>query len=478
LGAAVLPAGAPLHGRLELDGDIDVFALSYPVGTVLQFDTPADKFIVNASPVSRSLLVTKTPMPVEVAGARGPYDIAVSFMGTDPGGNSEKPVAVPLPADIYGGFEFPGDDDAFLFQGLAGHVYRATITPSSSLLISDLRGRVAYGTGTLHFVPSIDTTIKVNVSADQAFAYQLSISDVGVDDHPDTPSAPLATITPGTPVQGQFDWADDLDFVVANVVPGRFYEGRCTTPNCWVRGTTLDNSGSDYCVQATGTELMLAVSRAGSGNGFMPGPWSLEFQDRGADDHSESEAQATVVPFDSSTTALLSCRRDVDTFTFSAAPRQLTTLRASCDGCTVDIRSMAAQYVTALDGGLTATIGGSTSPIIVSFSTSQPTALSFTISDGGFDDYGNTLVTSTVVDAGTTISGELQFRGDVDAFAFDLAAGGHLFELVGPAVAAQLWRSSGYVTSLSTSDMQFVAPTAERYYLLLNGTGAYELIVQ
>jgi hypothetical protein len=140
--------------------------------------------------------------------------------------------------------------------------------------------------------------------------------------------------------------------------------------------------------------------------------------------------------------------------------------------------SLPPREIGASDGGLSFTVPGSSSPIIATFVASGPTPLSFSITDGGFDDHGNTLVSSTLVDAGTVISGDLQFMWDVDVFAFDLPAGGHPFQLTGADVSGQLWLSTGYQRPLSTFDQQFVVPSAGRYYVLLSGSGPYQLVVQ
>ncbi len=475
--ATALSQGIPMRGNIDFDGDLDAFTVSYPKGTSLRFNLAPDTRLQNGLGIVQGVLVVDDdPELLLVSGHEGPYDIAVVSLGIDPGGSDGMPISVQLPFIVDGGIDYEGDQDAWVFPAIADHVYRASVSPEAQLSMNQDGVRHGWGRGSAQLVAATNGTVSVSVTGYQEGPYQLQLSDIGVDDHPDQMPAPLLV---GVPTAGLFDSGNDLELFSATLVPGRFYEARCAQPECLVsQGQGFQVRLGSLCVQPMAAQTPFAVTSNYSSRDFVSSRWSLELVDLGDDDHLSSPLQATPVPFDSSTSAMLSCHADSDTFSWSAGPRQITTLRASCTGCSATVMSRWRQEATQVDGGLVLTVPPSTTRITATFATTQPTALTFTVGDGGFDDQGDTLSTATAATPGTATTGELQYDGDADVFYFDLPAGGHLFELTGADVQAELWLATGPLFTLDTSSMQFVAPTAGRYFVLLKGRGAYRLVVQ
>ncbi len=477
--ATLLAPGMALQGRLDFPDDFDAFTVDYPMGTLLQFDAGIGKVVQsgNRTILAGGLVVETTPTLLVVSGREGPYDIAVASLGLEPGGSESMPISVTLPFRTDAGIEYPYDQDVWVFPAIAGHVYRATVSPDQQLTV---RQQNAFGSssgqGSAQIIAAVNGQASVSVFGFEPGDYRLEIADIGVDDHPDDTSVPLVV---GVPATGWFDSADDWEFFTATLVAGRFYEARCPNPDCLVsqgRGSQL-RVGS-YCVQPMAAQASFAVVSGSSSGDFVSSSWSLELVDLGDDDHLSSVLQASPVPFDSSTSGMLSCHADQDTFKWTAGPRQITALRASCTGCSVTVMSRWAQEATEVDGGLLLLVPPSPMPITASFEATFATAFTFTVSDGGFDDHGDTLLAATAAAPNATITGELQYEGDADVFFFDLAAGGHLFGLTGADVQAELWLSTGPLFTLNTNSMQFNATMAGRYYVLLRGRGPFGLTVQ
>ena len=172
--------------------------------------------------------------------------------------------------------------------------------------------------------------------------YTVVLKDLGAEDHGDTVETATALAAGTASVQAKMETLKDKDIFSLGVVAGHAYRVSCTIDGD--KGCRLRNAapGSDFS-SLQGGDLSTTAFRASQATHFVhvdldpvvparwvEGPYTLQFEDFGADDHGDTRATATPLTGPSQAVSVfIADPSDHDFFSFEATAGQRYQL--SCE---------------------------------------------------------------------------------------------------------------------------------------------------
>lgn len=241
----------------------------------------------------------------------GDYTVILNDLGLDDHGD-EPALATPIIVDgapMEGSIETRGDDDWFTFEAEVGRLFRITLTrgtiSGSYLYLYRPDGlRIAESHSTPEEITfELDEPgrwyIRVRHSGTGSGTYQLSLEDVGVDDHGDEASEGTPVVIDGV-VHGEIETWGDLDYFTLSAVRGQVY-ALTLDPNGLSSSTlrlydpistqvSYSSSGSLVFEADQTGEWAILVRHASSAS---LGNYGLRVDDLGPDDHADGVINAT-----------------------------------------------------------------------------------------------------------------------------------------------------------------------------------------
>ncbi|GEN10149.1 hypothetical protein MFU01_51860 [Myxococcus fulvus] len=361
---------------------------------------------------------------------------------------------------ITGTLDFHADEDVFSFTAQAQRYYRfdcvvdspatgwifyyynAQHERSGTAVVFDPPG---YG---LYFKARATEAAYVSIRAPMpeiVGPYSCQITELGMDDHADTATS-ASPWAPGNAATGIIEYAIDTDVFSLPLQRGAFYRVRCESaaPNeCQVKVTSpvgtitppgMPTQTASFNAIHSGTYLV-EVTMPWTSTPVLQSAYTLHLDLLETDDHADTLEHATALtPSSTSFTGKLSGALDQDVFTFTAT--QGRVYRFACDvlqggssGPTLLLRNAAGAIV---DGSIYNQNRGTTVSVETPATGAYFVELSHGSYDGpyscaledlGFDDHGDSAVVATPVSLSTVLTGHLETRTDVDAFAFAVQAG-------------------------------------------------------
>ncbi|NOK33668.1 hypothetical protein HMI49_10705 [Corallococcus exercitus] len=250
----------------------------------------------------------------------------------------------PLAQSRTGLGEHSGERDVLSFETLADHVYAIDCTfPTEGwkLYFFSLDGRYYNVVDDVSLARTQATAFKSpggphlvaiqnRSPAPSSETFSCLLKDKGPEDHGDM--SDTATVLPlGTSsAQGELDYVEDVDAFRLGVLPGHFYRASCTLEGPTPCSVHVQNGFEQPEPQPQVTFKALASTQDVWTNGprvapaqWMDLPYTLQFEDLGADDHGDSAATATPLQGPPQTLqAHFTDRIDRDVFSFQAVEGQ------------------------------------------------------------------------------------------------------------------------------------------------------------
>jgi hypothetical protein len=424
------------------------------------------------------------------------YSYGLEDLGVDDYGDDVLTATSVLVGD--GGtatLEFAGEVDAFKFTPTAGRVYRLECT-RGTLTSCDLQLKDAIG-GTLYSVsnpshgeivfeatsenPVVFTVGWISSYSKPEGTYTWSITDVGTDDHGDTPATATPALLPMTAQGAQLESFGDVDVFAFAATAGHIYRVTCTggtLPNCMKR--VKDGAGNLIAEQSywtpnapfvatTSATYYVEISSDRSYYGNAVGTYSWLIEEVGVDDHGDTLASATdIAAGPPGTAGNLQFRDDVDVFSFDASAGRIYVARCvagSANNCYVTISD--ASGASLASGQNSAGYEASTAQtLFVEVSVyyyGEMGSYTIVVDDLGADDHGDTYQTATAIPAlGNSVNGVIELYGDVDYFSILLAANTtYSATVIGNYVEVGVYSTNGSFLSSQT----FTTTSAGTYYV-------------
>jgi hypothetical protein len=358
------------------------------------------------------------------------------------------------------------DEDWVRFAATAKHVYAISATGASgarlhldlygtdgtTVLASDHGGlsavRLAYEADT-----TADLLVRVRAPAGLAGgAYDLSLADLGADDHGDLPAEATPVALDAPPAQGSasLETPGDVDVFSFSARSSTSYAFLCTTSAFDCNVTLYDARGGKLLADTSSSSnarLVFVVTGAGTyyvavqGGTPAHGAYTWKLEVRGTDDHGDTPANATLVlPSSTRVGARINSSVDVDVFAFNAQAGHIYEVYCSPKDVMADFVCDLSLLDAAGKTLATDTQGFNTSTVRYEFATEGTwyfaikkraglsTDYSWVLLDLGLDDHGDSATVATPVTSSIdTRKGELETPGDSDWFAFTAEAG-HIHE--------------------------------------------------
>ena len=362
--------------------------------------------------------------------------------------------ATPTDGDI----ETWGDQDWFSFDALAGHVYNIAVTDvgltDNYLALYDTDGTSILWSGdspeTFPWDFAVGGTYYLRVRGDASTyvgTYNLTVSDLGVDDHGDDGANATAVTIDATPTAGNIETWSDTDWFAFDAIAGHIYQLEVIETGLTDSYISLyDTDGTSLLVAYdspesfpyefdTGGTYFLRVR--GDPSSYL-GTYTFSVTDLGVDDHGDDATASTPVTVDATpTTGNLETVGDSDWFSFVAVADHIYRLEVTEVGL---FDSYVYLYDT--DGSTIIQSGDTPESYPYEFTTggtyyfrvrADPTTYlgtyTFSVTDLGFDDHGDDSAGATAVTVDATATpGELETVGDDDWFSF-VAVADHIYNL-------------------------------------------------
>ncbi|TNF22567.1 MAG: hypothetical protein EP329_28475 [Deltaproteobacteria bacterium] len=281
----------------------------------------------------------------------GDYEVWIVDLGLDDHGGSPATATHVATDDVpVGGlFQVGGNVDWFSFDVVAGHQYQLRCVPVASvgcnLRLYDQDGetfiessassytntafidRGTLAAGTYYF------RVNPNYGSVSTGAYEVRVTDLGLDDHGNSPSDATPVAADDTPVAGLFEVGDNIDWFSFVVAPGHQLQVRCTpteSTGCILRiydqdgATLVETSSSSYSNTAfidrgelsAGTYYLRVSPNYGARS---TGAYEVRITDLGLDDHGDDAATATALTVGgAATNGVFEVGGNIDWFSFSA----------------------------------------------------------------------------------------------------------------------------------------------------------------
>lgn len=244
--ATPLTIGTAVAGLIELRGDVDVFAVPVVQGRIYRATSSAGYVYLwdangliggGASPFL-FYAATSAPRFVSISGAFGAYTLVVADVGVDDHADTPAAATPITPGtQATGVTQFPMDLDAFKLSVTPGHRYSVVCTAAWNDCLLRLAAISSTGSTTASgpfwekksiLAEPNQTEEIITVDAQDSLTYTLLVTDLGADDHPDTPAlATTEIVIGGAPVTGSSELYDpDVFFIDA--VAGQVIRLTCT----------------------------------------------------------------------------------------------------------------------------------------------------------------------------------------------------------------------------------------------------------
>jgi hypothetical protein len=471
-GAEPLPAGGVVSsGGLQFPGDVDVHALTLEASTsamvdaVIGPDSMAPLLLELVAPDGTTVLNRRSGSPVRLfihvrdAGRyllrvraenptyTGDYRLVFQRLGPDDHGDDETiPTSVAMTSTLEGRLERAGDEDVFTFSPTARHTYNVRCSIPSGGWCETRVFRV----GQLPTGPySSDTTFRAGDATPHLLlvhgstylnttgAYRITITDLGVDDHADSPAGATPMTVGGPSVSGKLLLGGDVDAFTFTLEALRIYRFQCDISSYNPYGfrlTLMDPIGTPveqgsslltFLARSSGPHVMLA-----SGGSFESTPYTCQLSALGTDDHGNTREQASALPTGAGTGAHQYIG-DVDVFSAPTLVGRIyrATLSPSQSSLTLLVSDANGENLATVSGSAptTADFKATTATTVLSVGNSSypPSGGTYSVKleELAPDDHGDTPETATPVTLSAPFSGTLGFTGDTDTFSFSLAAG-------------------------------------------------------
>ena len=341
-------------------------------------------------------------------------------------------------AAVSGRIDFQDDSDWFRFEAtdLAAYTFArdaGEFDTSTYITVYSSDGNVVSATwsGVPHWELDAGTYF-VEVSGFNPTDYTLSLTDILEDDHlNDARAATTLTVGDETGVSGSIDYASDRDAFRFSVEAGDIVTFSLDSRNM-VEVFGADGryyGGANRNITVTFEEA--GIYFVGVREGFYGdvGDTYTLFAEAATDDFADNAGTTGAVSSDSDATGVIDYNRDNDWFAFDAVAGETYVFDLDTDGGDVSIWGIVDAEGFAAPGssasgssaGLTATGSGT---VYVSVG-GYDVGASYTLRVATVvDDYaGNASTTGVVVVDGEAVSGQLDFEGDSDWFAFAVEAG-------------------------------------------------------
>lgn len=324
-----------LTGRFDFPGDWDVLAIPVQAGRIYVFEetTSADVLVFLSTSTNNIVATRDSPESIRFraattetlyfgvrlasSSALGTWAVTLADVGADDHADSRDGAATLAPlaspgAALDGRFDFPMDWDCLAVPVTAGRVYRfeeetafdvyfSILTPTDTLVATRDSPENHL------FKASTTETLTVCVRAYSNTAtgnWRLRVTDLGLDDHADGRTGATvtpATATPGTLVNGSFEYWLDWDCLEVPVTAGRLYRVAeesgfdvyfsIQTPTDTL--VTSRDEPEQHLFKATRTEaLTVCIRQYGS---TTAGSWALRLTDLGLDDQADGRDGANTM---------------------------------------------------------------------------------------------------------------------------------------------------------------------------------------
>ncbi len=516
-GATALTVGTPVTGNIQYAADVDAFAFSGLANHVYEVlctrgsspcsvtvkDAVGQVIISTSSSYDAPAFLASTAQRyvVEVNSGSsystvlGPYSVTVNDRGLeDHGGTISTATALTLGTAVSGNLGFATDVDAFSFTAVAGNIYSVNAAPANSVRLevrNASNGVVAssYNSVASFIAPTNGSYFVMLSSYSSVSAYSLTVTDRGVDDHPNT-SAGATALTLGTSLAGEIQYQGDVDFFSVPVIAGHHHLATCTNAggtSCTVTvlttagvtiASTSASSGIGFKPPAGATTVNLRVSSSYSSDVFR---YQVVVTDLGADDHGDARADATALVINAPAIAgVIETGSDVDAFTISASAGEIIAI-----DCVVTAGAACAMTVSSPAGGSIASTSNTASArtgfLAASSGSYLVTVRGNSYSSGGTGSYtlaatrGSDDSTSTTpMTLGTPRTGSIDYVGDTDVFSVVLTQGVPVQMLLTSGLQARITAPGGtYVANLYGGYTNQFVPTTSGTHLFTVSSDSY-----
>ncbi|TNF23815.1 MAG: hypothetical protein EP329_26525 [Deltaproteobacteria bacterium] len=482
--AAEIAPGATQDHTVEPAGDVDWVRFTVAAGDMIElqrsstpsaslrlYDRDGTTLIVDATRTISRKMTAPGEYFARVAGSSasttGAYTLTLVNHGQDDHGDGPGDATVLLADDqtTAASFQIYGNVDWFAFDAEARHQYQIRGTGLAGqgikLQLYDTDGETLLETVTQSYsgtalmdredLPPGRYFLRAsaNYGTANAGAYELRITDLGLDDHGDNAAEATALTPDGTPLDASFEVGGNVDWFSFPVLAGHLYQMVGEAHGTGVRMRLYDTDGATLIEEGSATysgtvrldreglpagTYYLSLSPAG-GN-VSTGPYTVRVVDLGVNDHGLSSADATAIAADGGwVDGVFEVGGNTDWFSFPAVAAHLYQIRAVGEGMGVQLRLYGTDGETLVEErtatySSTAFIdreglgdgtfflrlrpgGGNTST----------GAYQLQVVDLGLDDHGSTAATATAVSAdGSTLSARFEVGGNTDWFSFPIAA--------------------------------------------------------
>ena len=500
------------------------------------------EFVIVTASVDEEFFGSESPdtgSDIPAAPAEPTASVSASDLGDDHGDSVDHATFATVGLPVSGEVNYAGDVDFFAFTAEPGQTYQidvdlGTLGDSVATLFdadgwalesNDDHGvswasRIVWtvtepavhyvaveGYGTGSYILTITASDYEAPTAAPTESVRVSV--IGDDHGGSADHATFATV--GTPVSGEMDYAGDVDFFAFTAEPGQTYQidvdlgtlGDSVATLYDADGRALefnDDRGGSWASRIVWTATESAVHYVAV-EGYDTGSYSLTVAalDIG-DDHVGSADHATFATVGTPVSGEMDYAGDVDFFAFTAEPGQTYQID-------VDLGTLGDSVATLYDADGRALEfnddrGGSWASRIVWTATESAVhyvavegygtgSYSLTVAalDIG-DDHGGSADHATFATVGTPVSGEMDYAGDVDFFAFT-AEPGQTYQIdvdlgtLGDSVAT-LYDADGRALEFNddrggswASRIVWTATESAVHYVAVEGygTGSYSLTV-
>lgn len=371
-------------GNIGYIGDFDVFSFAATAGHIYAVTCagPAScpVSVLNAAGTvvassssstsdARALAATTGPLYVRVGDSYSTsvyaYTLTVTDVGLDDHANTAAG-ATPIALDtaVTGERQYQGDVDVLAFTAVVGRLYQVQCTATSGQCALAVRAGTttvaqAYQatTATVGFeAPATDLAIEVTSSA--TASWSVLVTDLGVDDHGDTPATGTPLTLGAAATTGRIEVPNDVDvFTLANVAANDVVLFTCaSTSGCRVdaRGPSGVQVASDSSYGSAALRLGFRAPIAGTYS-FSVTPYSsgttmtyTVSAAAGTDDHGDTAATATALTLGTGVAGVIDFASDVDAFTVTLPAGTQRTVTLTGNGVRASVYAPGGGYVGAV----------------------------------------------------------------------------------------------------------------------------------